>query len=68
MNFCLCGAEAGYPHAADCPRPLYRCSDSQAARWHADRAALPPGDIDHDAQDRRAAAEERNRRPRPSEY
>lgn len=40
MNFCLCGAEAGYLHAADCPRPLYRCSESQQEKWERDRQAL----------------------------
>lgn len=29
---------------------------------------LPEGDIDHDAEDRRAYAEELNERPRPSQY
>jgi hypothetical protein len=31
-------------------------------------AEEPAGTVDHDAQDRRAAAEERNARPRPSDY
>ena len=40
MNICLCGAEATYPHAADCPWPQYRCTDAQADRWQEARAAL----------------------------
>lgn len=33
VNICLCGAEAGYPHDRDCPRPLYLASDSAAEQW-----------------------------------
>lgn len=45
----------------------------QADGWDAPaqpcgRRTTPRIAIDHDAQDRRAAAEERNRRPLPSEY
>lgn len=40
MNFCLCGAEAGYPHVHTCPRPLYRCSQQQEAAWQAEHERL----------------------------
>lgn len=33
---CYCGAQAGYPHDAACPRPLYRASDADAERWQAE--------------------------------
>ena len=36
-QWCLCGAEAGYPHASDCPRPLYRAGGEQAERWRVER-------------------------------
>lgn len=40
MNICMCGTEAGYPHRADCPYPLYRCSAAQEAAWEAARDRL----------------------------
>lgn len=40
MNICLCGSEAGYPHAHDCPRPLFRCGEAEEARWLAERERL----------------------------
>jgi hypothetical protein len=39
-NFCCCGAQAGYPHRADCPRPLYNASDAQFEAWEKDWLAL----------------------------
>lgn len=39
MNICICGREAGYPHAADCPRPLFRCSETEMKKWYAEREA-----------------------------
>lgn len=33
MNICLCGTEAGYPHDACCPYPLYRGSSNQVVAW-----------------------------------
>lgn len=40
MNFCLCGAQAGYPHHPTCPYPLFRCTEQQEDEWLAKRAAL----------------------------
>jgi len=40
VNICLCGAQAGYPHAEHCPRPLYRCTDAQADRWAREAEAM----------------------------
>lgn len=37
-DFCFCGATAGCQHRADCPRPLFRASESEAASWTAARA------------------------------
>lgn len=34
-NFCLCGAQAGYPHDPCCPFPLYRASEALARQWQA---------------------------------
>ena len=31
FNLCLCGAQASYPHAAECPYPLYNCRDDKRA-------------------------------------
>jgi hypothetical protein len=31
MNLCLSGTQAGYPHVAECPYPLYRATDAQEA-------------------------------------
>lgn len=39
LQVCLCGAQAGYPHFADCPRPLYQCSAEEEAKWCAEREA-----------------------------
>lgn len=43
MSICLCGAEAGYPHAPDCPYPLFRGSGQQENEWSAARQALLSG-------------------------
>lgn len=32
-NICMCGTQAGYPHPATCPYPLYRGSDDQIDQW-----------------------------------
>lgn len=43
FQICLCGAQPGYPHAADCPRPLFgsfELSNPQLIQWEAERAAL----------------------------
>lgn len=42
-NICCCGAEAGYPHASDCPYPLYRGTEAQYDRWLAARFARREG-------------------------
>ena len=36
-QFCLCGAQPGYLHAADCPYPLFRATEQQAQQWEANR-------------------------------
>jgi hypothetical protein len=33
MNFCLCGAQAGYPHAHDCPFPYFANDPKQVHKW-----------------------------------
>lgn len=40
FNLCYCGSAAGYPHAADCPYPLFRATESEEDRWFAAREAL----------------------------
>lgn len=40
MQWCMCGAQAGYPHERDCPYPLFVCGHAGAAKWEQDRAAL----------------------------
>jgi hypothetical protein len=49
MNICMCGAQAGYPHNVNCPRPLYRGSAADEAKWlkvyeanKADRSGYAP--------------------------
>jgi hypothetical protein len=36
----MCGAQAGYPHDAECPFPLFRGSAERRAEWEADRAYM----------------------------
>jgi hypothetical protein len=38
INICLCGAQSGYPHDIDCPRPLYRATVRQEKDWEHERA------------------------------
>ena len=33
MNICMCGVQAGYPHAPNCPYPLYHGTETQYAAW-----------------------------------
>ena len=40
MNICMCGAEDGYPHADDCPRPLFRGSEEDQRRWRREHQEL----------------------------
>lgn len=40
LNLCLCGAQDGYPHDTDCPRPLFRATTADAQRWRDDRDAI----------------------------
>lgn len=40
FQLCLCGAAPGYPHAWDCPRPLYHATEAQEKQWEADRRLL----------------------------
>jgi hypothetical protein len=42
INICLCGAEATYPHADDCPYPLYRYGERAARRWRFEQRARRP--------------------------
>lgn len=39
-DICFCGTQAGYPHAEDCPFPLFRGSDETQARWFAEHKRL----------------------------
>jgi len=32
-NICMCGAQAGYMHAADCPFPLFVADPVRAETW-----------------------------------
>lgn len=68
MNLCLCGVEASYPHAVDCPRPFFGDARSPAcldwyeeqkiirARFQAirDRLEVHAARIDRDAEQLRA--------------
>mgnify|MGYP001603300692 CR=1 FL=1 len=47
INLCMCGAEASYPHAADCPRALFNApvGSLQEETWIADRERLRAGDL-----------------------
>ena len=36
MNICMCGAQAGYLHDRDCPRPLFKGSMADEQRWTKD--------------------------------
>lgn len=40
LNVCYCGKQAGYPHAPDCPYPLFRGSDEEVERWENTRQAM----------------------------
>jgi len=40
FQVCLCGTQPGYPHAADCPFPLYHSGEEAMARWDRERALL----------------------------
>lgn len=40
MNICYCGSQAGYPHAPDCPYPLYHTSEKKELEWLAAREEL----------------------------
>lgn len=33
FQLCACGAAPGYPHRADCPRPLFNPTDRQFEQW-----------------------------------
>lgn len=39
FQICLCGAAPGFPHAPDCPRPLFhaRPGSPEEARWNRER-------------------------------
>jgi hypothetical protein len=39
MNICMCGSQAGYPHASDCPKPLFRATTAQEDAWWNEREA-----------------------------
>jgi hypothetical protein len=38
-QICLCGAQSGYPHAQDCPYPMYWDRDDCTKRWEHARIA-----------------------------
>jgi len=40
MQFCLCGAQPGYPHKPDCPFPYYGRSGQIMGKWHREHKAL----------------------------
>ena len=40
LSICLCGAMAGYPHAPDCPYPMYLSTDREIERWNTARTAM----------------------------
>lgn len=33
MNICMCGAQDGYPHAEDCPYPMYKGGALKESQW-----------------------------------
>ncbi len=39
FQICLCGTQPGYQHAADCPYPLYRCTEKEEDKWEDARKA-----------------------------
>lgn len=41
FSVCLCGAQAGYQHRADCPFPMYRdFPPKRVVRWAEEREAI----------------------------
>ena len=57
MNICMCGTQASYPHAPDCPYPLFRGSQADQKAWesarqqlrcqvHGDKLYVPESQID----------------------
>jgi len=40
FQICCCGSAPGYPHRADCPRPLFNATDSQFEQWEKEWLAL----------------------------
>jgi len=40
MNVCMCGAQAGFSHAGDCPYPLFRGGAASEQKWLAARDAI----------------------------
>ena len=47
MNICYCGQEAGYPHAATCPYPLFRATNNQEEAWYSAREERRERLIEH---------------------
>ena len=43
MNICYCGSQAGYPHALDCPYPLFRGSERDVEEWERERERIQLG-------------------------
>lgn len=39
QSICGCGAQAGYPHDPSCPRPLFKATDAEWAKWQEERRA-----------------------------
>ena len=56
-QLCLCGTTPGFPHAADCPRPLFNASvdGAEEARWVAERDVLRSARYDERNDERRDA-------------
>ena len=45
MNICMCGTQAGYPHPASCPFPLFRGTDADVERWSREAAEVGRGHV-----------------------
>lgn len=57
FNICMCGAQAGYQHAHDCPYPLFRGTAAQEEAWDKAREALADAQADLPGESRYAGEE-----------
>lgn len=56
FQICCCGAQPGYPHRADCPRPLFNATDAQFEQWEKEWLALREElELSHDAWQRNSS-------------